>query len=188
MGEYAKTQNGTEVKIGTCESMYYLRFDDRDKVRKLPGSLDASTTTDLFWRLPFPDEDSIGIGNYSDYKRGLRLFKKNEQTGYCDSFSDPETVNDPGTIQFHNDSGLLINVKCYHGEKLPESTGDFKAFWNGKSWFYELVHIKNTKTGIFPVVQCRHCQQMWRYTWDDILPFVHNAEMLKRLTAYSLIK
>lgn len=184
MGEYAKRQDGQEIKIGTCESMYYLRYEDRDKVRKLPGNLDPSTTTNLFWRLPFPDEDNIRIGEYTEYNRGLRLFKKNEDTGYYDSFSDSETVEHPGTMQCCNDSGLLINVKCYHGERLPTGNDDFKAHWNGKSWFYELVSIKNTPDGIFPVVHCRHCRSMWRYSWDDVLPFIHDEEMKRRLLKY----
>ncbi len=30
MGEYAKRlSDGTEIKIGTCEEMLYLRFEDR---------------------------------------------------------------------------------------------------------------------------------------------------------------
>ena len=33
MGEYARRKSDNEsIKIGTCESMYYLRYEDRDKV------------------------------------------------------------------------------------------------------------------------------------------------------------
>lgn len=33
MGEYAKRmRDGERVKIGTCENMYYLRFEERHQV------------------------------------------------------------------------------------------------------------------------------------------------------------
>ncbi len=43
MGEFARRlSDGAEVKIGTCEEMLYLRFDDRHKVCALPNSVDVS--------------------------------------------------------------------------------------------------------------------------------------------------
>ena len=39
MGEYAK-YNNQEIKIGTCETMYYLRYEDRHKVKALKGNVD----------------------------------------------------------------------------------------------------------------------------------------------------
>jgi len=66
MGEYAKFGN-SEIKIGTCEDMYYLRFEDRYKVRHLPGNVDPNKDSEaahLRFRLPFPDEDHILPGGY----------------------------------------------------------------------------------------------------------------------------
>lgn len=186
MGEYAiRKEDGQEVKIGTCESMYYIRFEDREKVKQLPNSLDAATCENLFWRLPFPDEDEVKIGEYKDHNRGLRLYSQDNPTQHYTEFGDPSTVEDPGTMQFHNGSGILINVKCYHGEKLPQNTEDVSFAWNGRSWFYELAFVKNTTEGLKPVVHCRHCRQMWRYTWEEILPFVQDSEMRKRLEEYA---
>jgi len=188
MGEYAKRKSdGVEVKIGTCESMYYLRYEDRNKVKKIPNSLDASREKNLFWRIPFPDEDAVQIGEYNDHSRGLRLYKDGKYG--ADDFSDKETIDDPGTMQMTHPGGLLVNVKCYHGEKLPESTEDFKAFFNGRSWFYELAHIKNLENGdVLPVVRCRHCGQMWRYGWAEILPFVQDKILKARLEIYNTEK
>ena len=39
MGEYAKYQ-GEEIKIGTCEDLYYLRADQAFKVEGIDNSLD----------------------------------------------------------------------------------------------------------------------------------------------------
>ena len=39
MGEYAiRKSDGESIKIGTCEDMYYLRYEDRFKVTPEEGS------------------------------------------------------------------------------------------------------------------------------------------------------
>lgn len=188
MGEYAERKNdGQRIKIGTCESMYYLRFEDQDKVRP-----DDSSGFGYFWRLPFPDEDDILPGNYQGHLKGYRLFKQDgfyplasDYPSYVD-FSDPETITDPGNMQLiHKESGLLVNIKCYHGEQLPKGSEDFKPSWNGKSHALELSSIRSTSEGLFPVVSCRFCGKMWRYDWAEILPYVQDKELKSRLTAYS---
>jgi len=65
MGEYAyRKEDNAHIKIGTCESMYYIRYEDRNKVKKDEFSLDCSKETGLYWRLPFTDEDGIKPGDY----------------------------------------------------------------------------------------------------------------------------
>lgn len=98
----------------------------------------------------------------------------------------PDTES--GIIQLTHPCGLLVNVPCYHGTKLPESQKPMQVFWNGKSWFAELAHIKNTEEGLFPVVHCRFCRHMWRYEWSEVLPYVHDAELKRRLEQYALVK
>lgn len=179
MGEYAtRIGDNASVKIGTCESMYYLRYEDRRKVRKEPHSLDAANTMNLFWRLPFPDEDTIRIGDYKDYDRGLRLYKRGE-SGYADDYTNPSYAEDVGVIQLkHEASGLLVNMPCYHGEKLPELDGA-KTFWNGKGHSYELAFLKNTAAGVLPVLRCRHCNKMWREAWANIWDYIEPALQAK---------
>ena len=186
MGEFAtRISDGQEVKIGTCESMYYLRFEDRFKVRALSNNVDpVKDAGELKFRVPFPDEDQIEPGGeYKDYRRGYRLYRQvSEQYGnriekHCEDFSDPSLCEDPGTMQLHNDSGLLLNVKCYHGEKLPAASDDVKPFWNGKSWFLELNQLRpvaqaDGSLAVFPVVHCRFCDKAWRYTWADLWPYI----------------
>lgn len=185
MGEYAvRKSDGEQVKIGTCELMYYLRYEDRAKVSQLDGSLDPSKELNLFWRLPFPDEDHQQAGDYEQYNRGLRLYRLEQNGKSIRHFRDETTAEDPGIMQLKHESGLLVNVPCYHGEKLPES-GEVKFFWNGKSWFYELAFVKNTPDGVLPVVKCRHCNNMWRYSWDEVLQYIEDHEMVKRLEVYN---
>lgn len=187
MGENAfRKSDGVNVKIGTCENMYYIRYEDRFKVSKAPNSLNPATTTDLRWRLPFPDEDNVSIGNYENHKRGFRLYGVSEVQGAGDIDANGLDIpdDDPGVIQLRHDSGLLVNVPCHHGRKLPDSGPEIKVFWNGKSWSLELVFIKNTPEGVKPIVGCRHCGQMWRFDWSEVMPYIH-GEMKSRLIEYA---
>ena len=183
MGEYAKRiTDGVVVKIDTCENMYYLRYEDRDMVSKENHSLNPANTLDLFWRLPFPDEDKIKVGEYENHSRGELLY--NQEKG---SYQWPKSVEFPGIIQLKHPSGLLVNVACYHGEQLPERAKDFKPFWNGKGNFWELTSVKNTKTGIVPVISCHHCKKMWSCEWDEVLPYIQDEQLSKRLKLYQQV-
>ncbi len=185
MGEYAKHIN-QRIKIGTCESMYYLRYEDRFKVEPVPDSLNPHSTKNLFWRLPFPDEDHIQPGYYENFDRGILLYKTNEKEiiPYSGEFSDT------GIVQAKHDSGLMINAQCYHGQRLPEASADMKPFWNGRAmYWFELIHLKNSdQHGVIPVIRCRYCRNMWSFTpdeWPVILQNVPDRELRNRLFIYS---
>jgi hypothetical protein len=214
MGEYAKRKSdGQEVKIGTCENMYYLRYEDRAKVAKIPNSLNPAEDDGdgLRFRLPFPDEDHLQPGEYENYNRGERLYKYDpcsfcnggtsefykEKCPHCQGtrkepyhteFTDPEAMESPGSFQLSHPSGLLISVPCYHGMKLPDLGKDTRAGWNGKSWFFELYMLRAAKVDgtvqVFPVVRCRHCGEQWRYQWSDIWDYIP-ADMQARLKVYA---
>lgn len=164
MGEYAiRKSDRTEIKIGTCEDMYYLRYEDREKVSPREGSLDPAIIDGLRFRVPFPDEDEVLPGEYDIYNRGLRLYQTvnpGTPSAWHQDFADESTLKSPGTIQLrHEASGLLLNVPCYHGIKLPEVGASMKAFWNGKGHSFELSSVKATADGLYPVVRCRHCSE-----------------------------
>ena len=183
MGEYAKLA-GQEIKIGTCERMYYLRYEDRGRVDPLPGNVDPRITAGLFFRLPFPDEDNVLPGTYGHYNRGVRLGISENGSWHDWQPDDLE----PGWIQLRHESGLLLNVPCYHGSRLPDVTEDMRAFWNGKSWHLELCAVKTLPDGhLRPVYHCRFCHGLWSTEWDDILPYCGNGEMRKRLESYASV-
>jgi hypothetical protein len=176
MGEYAKL-NGQQIKIGTCEDMYYLRYEDRHRVEALPNNVDPVQDAErLRFRLPFPDEDGMQPGAYEPYRRGVRLWRDGAD------WADPETADDPGTVQLkHEPSGLLVSARCYHGIRLPEASDDFPhVHWNGKGNSFELVAVKPLET-MQGIVQCRHCGQMWRYPLNELLDWVANDELRRRL-------
>ena len=166
MGEYAKRKaDGEEVKIGTMDNMYYLRYEDRNAVECIHGNVNPATATGLRFRLPFPDEDDVLVGEYSSFERGLRLCMRvpSKVVYGQDSWQDFTIDNaNPGSFQMTHPSGLLVNVPCHHGAKLPD-LGEASVHWNGKSHSFELVFVKvmNDHT-LAPIVRCRHCGEMWR--------------------------
>jgi len=176
MGEYAYNLTGERIKIGTCESMYYLRFEDRRNVTLDTGSVDPATTKGLFFRLPFPDEDHVPPGSYQSFDRGVLL---------ASDFSVEGT--EPGNIQLKHESGLLANVPCYHGIKIPD-LGEGRAFWNGKSPnFWELCALKSVGDNtVIPVFRCRYCRKMYSTSvWQEIIPYIMDGKLRERLDFYA---
>ena len=187
MGEYAKRRSdGQRIKIGTCEDMYYIRYEDRHKVGHEPGNVDVARDADgCRFRLPFPDEDDKQPGEYDEYNRSQRLYRKCGvgQSSYHEDFADESLVDKPGLIQLHHESGLLLNIPCYHGIKLPEVHSTMRAFWNGKSWSLVLSSLRVADGKLWPVVRCRHCGEAWRYEWSNVWEFIP-YEMQIRLREY----
>lgn len=183
MGEFAKRiSDGSEVKIGTCEEMLYLRFSDRGKVSALPGSVninDDRVAGQLLFRLPFSDEDGILPGDYKEPFRRQRIYDANGD------YTNPELETQPGIMQLHHPSGLLLNVPCYHGLRLPEVADGTRAFWNGKSWSIELAMLRCTQENgalvLHPVIGCRWCRKLWRTEWSKIWGYIP-ADMLTALS------
>ena len=65
MGEYViRNSDGIKIQVGVCEGLSQIRYDDRFKVTHAEGNRECSAVFDCFWRLPFPDEDDIPIGEY----------------------------------------------------------------------------------------------------------------------------
>lgn len=200
MGEYAKRlSDGEDIKIGTCEEMYYLRFEDRFKVAHIPGNVDiARHPEDCRFRLPFADEDKLEPGEYEG-RRSQRLYKpivcdwcdgtgKNktfpEDCRRCygsgiydhEDFAPASLEDKPGRFQMTHKSGLIFSIPCHHGMKLPDLGPNIKPAWNGKGWSTELSSIRIVKQDgylrTYPVVRCRHCEEAWRFEWPDVWDYI----------------
>ena len=193
MGEYARYLN-RDIKIGTCENMYYLRYEDRDRVKQLPGNVDPLMEKDLRFRLPYPDEDDKTPGSYDNAFRTEALHKPElwEKLNYgirtirsAQYFSMPELADNTGIVQASHNNGYLLNVKCYHGIKLPIGSEDVKIFWNGKAsdWIH-LAFIKNTPEGLKAIITCKYCRKEWNVDFSEIIEWISDLELRSRFQKY----
>lgn len=103
MGEYAKW-NGQEIKIGTCENMYYLRADQAHRVQRLEGNVDpVRDAAALRFRFPWPDEDGKDPGD--DHGKGY------ERAVTLRGLSVPDGV-EHSIVQFVASAGYNVCLPC----------------------------------------------------------------------------
>ena len=166
MGEYA-LYNNDEIKIGTCETMYYLRYEDRHKVEALSGNVNPSQPEGLRFRCPIYSEDGIKPGQYQSHtNEGVWLFNKDEDFDLSDC--------SVGRIAFRDEnSGLQVTLPCYHGLKTQEQEcGEIKLGFNGYTKPPYLKYLKVHAGLVVPVIACKHCDSEWWTTWDAIWEFI----------------
>lgn len=170
MGEYAtRRDNGERIKIGTCESMYYLRHDQRHKVRAESGNVDpVHDAASIRFRFPWPDEDAIEPGNFEDYARKMRV----------DGLT-PSAAVEHDSIQFSAPAGYLVSLPCpeagtAHITTVARVAGSATALLaqaksapltihrNGFAGSVFLVEQRyRPGIGLVPVLQCA-CGAKWR--------------------------
>lgn len=186
MGEFAtRKSDGERIKIGTCSDLYYLRFDDRDKIDPLDHNVNPWIDAGLRFRVPVPEEDHAKPGEYTDCHEGYIL----------NAHYQPSTAPALGVLQIHDrQSGILISLTCHHGESLPDLGTQASARFNGRSprW-YALSSIKTHPVPeegegyvrLLPVIKCRFCRETWREEdWDTVLPYVNDDTLARRLISY----
>jgi hypothetical protein len=162
MGEYASF-NGQEIKIGTCESMYYLRARQRMFVRALAGNVDVRGKDALCvrFRFPWPDEDKVEPGAFQDHDRAITAH----------GIDVPEGV-DHNTVQFRANAGYLLSLPCPEGP----STHGIKIHRNGFGGAVRLTQQKLLADGrIVPVCCCGGCGAAWRLEEPDEIEALANA-------------
>jgi hypothetical protein len=161
MGEYAK-YNGESIKIGTCEDMYYLRYDQLGLVKPESGNVDirdSDIVKQLRFRFPFPQEDDIRPGGFRDYSFGVRV---------PNSYVIPEGV-DHGHVQFSAPNGYLLGVPCPESpdwkvegmSKQHKQTGQH-IHLNGYGGPAKVVQQRLVEGKLWTVCQCCGCGTKWR--------------------------
>lgn len=175
MGEFAKF-HGRKIKIGTCSSMYYCRYDQVDEIDY------KDMCHGLNWRIPAFEEDGLLPGQFMfgalvDKYGPLRSIRLKNIDEEFDGIA-----SSPGLIQLHDErSAMCVNVKCYHGVKLPEGNSDFNAFYNGKRDTLFLQALKNAKDDLRIVFACSACGNAWSCPFGEIYKYIDDVRMLFRL-------
>lgn len=146
MGEYAN-YNGNRIKIGTCESMYYLRFDQRHMVTASETPLfDPEVLAQIRFRFPFPAEDAIEPGDFEYTDRGVTLH----------GFEQPKEV-EHGSVQFKADNGYLVSLPCPEGPDADPRVGK-----NGYGGPCDLVEQGLRDGQLVGIVRCKGCRTLYR--------------------------
>lgn len=188
MGEYAK-YNGEEIKIGTCESMYYLRWDQRHLVEAEPGNVNPVKEINSIWfRLPriLESLQSPGDFDFNGYcgARPIPIFidHNSQLEADVDELLEDETAL--GMIRGEaGDSGIHYRIPCNHGHILKEPpTGVVYNGFHGHTLGIEAVGVRVQLVSAekpddgqefrwvgFVRVACRVCgKTLFRFSRDEL--------------------
>lgn len=153
MGEYADYK-GQRIKIGTCESMYYLRADQMNDVRPVPGALDV-----IRFRFPFPAEDGTEPGDFDYPPKGPVVDYPSELPAQHDKVSVQT-----GDHAWRRLSAYLpcptVAPELWH-QYVQSYTPAVRIMYQG----YRNGHLA-------VIVECAYCDGMWN------LPELEQAERL----------
>jgi hypothetical protein len=163
MGEYAQ-YNGSDIKLGTCENMYYLRADQRHLIDGYKFALDIER-----FRFPFPDEDDVEAGAFKDHSRGVRI----------PGWSLPATLSgdEHGSVQFTSSAGYVLSIPCPEQFGTPgigpvdvEGVNVHRNGFNG----YPVVRQQALRGGVWvTLVSCGACGCLHRLdTLEDAEPVI----------------
>lgn len=184
MGEYA-TYRGQSIKIGTCESMYYLRHDQRYAVTRESGNVDpVQDVLGIRFRFPWPDEDTCEPGGaFHDhaFDRGVTIR----------GLAAPAGV-DHRSVQFRAESaGYLVSLPCSEGMAgsqpgltagaISVNGSPATIHRNGFRGAVQLVQQKELADGrVVPIFRCGGCGCLWR---GEDQAYVEEAAALLRAEA-----
>lgn len=158
MGEFAK-YGASRIKIGTCEDMLYLRWDQRHLVRAESGNVDVMNAEDLNtirFRFPWPDEDGTAPGTFDRPDRSVRV----ENVPFPDGMEH-------GTVQLRNEAaGYLVNLPCPEGpgpHPIPqEGRGTPMLFRNGFKGRVMLKQQAVRDGKLVSIFECGGCGHAFR--------------------------
>lgn len=166
MGEYAK-YNGQDVKIGTCENMYYLRAGQRHEIDGY--GFDAETLGVIRFRFPFPDEDALEPGHFDDYSRGVRV------PGY--SLPAELSGDEHHSVQFTSSTGYVLSIPCPEQFGTPGlgpvDVGGIGVHRNGFNGYPVLVQQAFRGGRLVSLLHCGACGAVHRLdTLEDARPVI----------------
>lgn len=80
---------------------------------------------------------------------------------------------------------MLLNIPCYHGERLPEYGGGIVAHWNGKGTVAHLAFLKFIDGEPWGAYSCVECGQIVTHL-KDLVPFLGGISQLKSVSSHGM--
>lgn len=147
MGEYA-TCGGRRIKIGTCEDMLYLRWDQHRAITASDVDFNDPAVLEVVrFRFPWPDEDGNTPGAFEDPFRGMPLW----------GAEVPAEV-EHGLVQFKASNGYLVSLPCPEGpEPVP-----YTVHRNGYGGACSLVAQAWRAGRLVGIARCNGCEHAYR--------------------------
>jgi hypothetical protein len=150
MGEFAIYRN-ERIKIGTCEDLTDLRADQWHLVAVEFGGCDERTYLEHSrFRFPWPDEDTIEPGCFTDHDRSCLIR----------GLTASEEVNDHHRpVQFSAAGGYLCSLPC------PESGIELDGVKIHRNGYQGAVHLCAQRWWdglLVGVLRCSACGVKWR--------------------------
>jgi hypothetical protein len=154
MGEYIDG-----IKIGTCESMYYARITDLQKmgVKALPY-LDPANG--FRYRFPFPEEDNIIVGHYDPYNKGLLVFLSSGLAPKLNALLTSEEIDHYEIckgVSYNNAINVNVFFPCPLSHNPPKNMSK-----NGASHAVVIRQLKQVDGKLWTVVDCPYCGRAFR--------------------------
>jgi hypothetical protein len=168
MGEYLKV-NGKEIKLGTCESLYYVRLSDLQEIealgiaKKIDGNDELAGYLDpangYHYRFPFPEEDHTPAGEYENYDKGFSLVVDPKIAPQLYGYLHGEEWEHGTICHSCNVGGGSYNVNiilpCPLSHDFPK---DIKMSTGGASSVIEITQQKQVEGKIWTVIRCGYCK------------------------------
>lgn len=187
MGEYIEF-SGKQVKIGTCENLYYAtleqfkKYSAEGRIRYDESSYYLDPKNVFFWRFPFPDEDHAKeFGRYynCDFERRVMFDVPND---VFTIFHERMFIRTDYNESLKNAPPFGIEIAC---PASNESTTDLKKYdwWKiaTERTVFDVVqqiqHIEHDgKIAVRTVVKCPYCHQTSILEKDDEQRLVYYVE------------
>ena len=175
MGEYI-TMGDDNVKIGTCENLYYATLRQLQRCAAPERSEYLDPANGYRYRFPFPDERGRRLGDYDNYFRGVL-------------FSIPKHVGieiGHGKVFYRTDTGqrderkgqqppaVGFELPCIQSDDFPGKKYDWQH--TASNTIFEVVQQKIVTdqvktpgvTEIQVVVRCPYCEELCRLSYEEV--------------------
>jgi hypothetical protein len=169
MGEYAiRKSDGADIKIGTCESMYYMTF--RQWANKDIFGGDTPTKDVLKhinFRLPRLDEKDIKVGDFEHFQaQPLPLFLKRYRNKIDNSLNVGTTDSDKFKHWDFEESDFTKEIRqiCFDNSGFIQMAAKMQYPHDKEKWGFEET------AGILASVPCYH-----GFTTEDPKGFGYNG-------------